>query len=210
MKIHDITVALAADLPVYPGDPGIEIRPVMSLAAGDVCGVSQLSFGTHTGTHVDPPAHFVAGGATLDELPLEVLIGRARVVDVGEVPVIDAATIDKLDLDGITRVLFRTRNSRRWPASGAFHEDFVYIEPEAARRLVARGVRLVGIDYLSVEKFNFTSPDTHYALLRHNVIIIEGLNLSVITPGDYELICLPLKLKDGDGGPARVVLRELS
>jgi arylformamidase len=210
MKIHDITVALSADLPVYPGDPGIEIRPLMSMTAGDVCCVSQLSFGTHTGTHVDPPAHFVAGGATLDELPLDVLIGWARVVDVGDAPVIDAATLDRANLDGATRVLFKTRNSRFWPASGTFHEDFVYIEPEAAQVLVARGVRLVGIDYLSVEQFNFTSPDTHYALLRHNVIIIEGLNLSAVMPGDYELICLPLKLKDGDGGPARVVLRELS
>jgi arylformamidase len=210
MKIHDITVAISADLPVYPGDPTIEINQVMSLAAGDICSVSHLSFGSHIGTHVDPPAHFIAGGATLDELPLDVLIGRARVVDVGDAPRIDAEILQQVNLNGATRVLFKTRNSQLWHSTREFHQDFVYLETDAAQMLVARGVRLVGIDYLSVEKFNFTAPDTHYALLRNNVIILEGLNLSAIEPGDYELICLPLKLKDGDGGPARVVLRELS
>lgn len=209
MKFHDITVAISADLPVYPGDPGIEIRQVMSLAAGDVCAVSHLHFGTHIGTHVDPPAHFVAGGMTLDELPLDVLIGTARVMDVGDIPFIDAEALRRYDLGGVTRVLFKTRNSQFWPSQRTFQEDFVYIESDAAQLLAASGVKLVGIDYLSVEKFNFTSPETHYALLRNNVVIIEGLNLRDISPGDYELICLPIKLKNGDGGPARVVLREL-
>ncbi len=209
MKIHDITVTISSDLPVYPGDPGIQIRPTLSLAAGDVCCVSQLSFGTHIGTHVDPPAHFVAGGATIDQLSLDVLIGPARVIDVGDVPFIDAAVLHRANLDGVTRVLFKTRNSQLWNSTDEFHEDFVYLETDAAEMLVERGIKLVGIDYLSVEKFNFTEPTTHYALLRHNVIIVEGLNLSAIAPGDYELICLPIKLKDGDGGPARVVLREL-
>lgn len=210
MKFHDITVAISPDLPVYPGDPRIEIREVSSLAAGDICAVSHLRFGTHIGTHVDPPAHFVADGITLDQLPLDVLIGPARVIDAGNVPFIDATALREYDLNGVTRVLFKTRNSRFWPDETAFQQDFVYIEADAAQMLVAKGVKLVGIDYLSVEKFNFTTPETHYALLRNNVVIIEGLNLRAIVPGDYELICLPIKLKNGDGGPARVVLRELA
>ncbi|HEX4945029.1 MAG TPA: cyclase family protein, partial [Blastocatellia bacterium] len=163
-----------------------------------------------TGTHVDPPAHFVAGKATLDELPLEVLIGLARVVDVGEIRAIDVATIERASLAGVERVLFKTRNSRLWQADAhEFEKGFVYLETEAAERLVELGVKLVGIDYLSIEKFNFDQPTTHYALLGNDVIVVEGLNLTEVAAGDYELICLPMKIKQGDGGPARVVLREL-
>ncbi|MEP7339105.1 MAG: cyclase family protein, partial [Acidobacteriota bacterium] len=184
----------------------------MSLDRGDIANVTRLCCSTHIGTHVDPPSHFIAGAATLDELPLDVLIGTARVVDVGNVMAIDAATLAACDLAGAERVLFKTRNSGFWPPTGPdaqFHEDFVYIEPEAARLLVERGVRLVGIDYLSVEKFNFTEPATHWTLLGAGVVIVEGLALRDVPPGDYELICLPLKIKDGDGAPARVILREL-
>lgn len=211
MKFYDITVPFSTDLPVYPGDPAVQITQVASLAAGDICTVSHLSFGSHTGTHVDPPAHFVAGRATLDELPLEVLIGPARVVEVGEISAIDAATIDAANLTGVERVLFKTRNSRLWQAGArAFETGFVYLETAAAERLVELGVKLVGIDYLSVEKFNFEQPTTHYALLGNNVVIVEGVNLTDVVAGDYELICLPMKIKNGDGGPARVVLRELA
>jgi arylformamidase len=211
MKLYDITVPFSTDLPVYPGDPAVQITQVASLAAGDICTVSHLSFGSHTGTHVDSPAHFVAGRATLDELSLEVLIGPARVVDVGEISAIDAATIASANLTGVERVLFKTRNSRLWQAGvREFEREFVYLETEAAARLVALGVKLVGIDYLSVEKFNFEQPTTHYALLGNNVVIVEGLNLTGVAAGDYELICLPMKIQNGDGGPARVVLRELA
>lgn len=213
MKIYDITVPISAELPVYPGDPSIELERVMSLEKGDIANVTRLCCSTHTGTHVDPPSHFIAGAMSLDQLPLETLIGTARVVDVGDVPAIDAVVLDGCDLNGATRVLFKTRNSSFWPplpdASNIFHEDFVYIEPDAARRLVELGVRLVGIDYLSVEKFNFAEPATHLILLGANVIIVEGLALRDVAPGDYELLCLPLKIKDGDGSPARVVLREI-
>lgn len=211
MKLYDITVPFSMDLPVYPGDPAVQITTVASLAAGDICTVSHLSFGSHTGTHVDPPAHFVAGRATLDELSLDVLIGPARVVDVGEVSAIDAATIASANLAGVERVLFKTRNSRLWQAGvREFEREFVYLETAAAERLVELGVKLVGIDYLSVEKFNFEQPTTHYALLGNNVVIVEGLNLTDVAAGDYELICLPMKIQNGDGGPARVVLRELA
>ncbi len=210
MKLYDITVPFSTELPVYPGDPAVQITLVASLAAGDICTVSHLSFGSHTGTHVDPPAHFVAGMATLDELSLDVLIGPARIVDVGEIAAIDVATIDAANLAGVERVLFKTRNSRLWQAGAQeFAKDFVYLETTAAERLVELGVRLVGIDYLSIEQFNFEQPTTHYALLGNNVVIVEGLNLTDVAAGEYELICLPMKIKNGDGGPARVVLREL-
>lgn len=209
MKIYDITVPISAELPVYPGDPSIQLERVMSLEKGDIANVTRLCCSTHIGTHVDPPSHFIAGAMTLDELPLETLIGTARVVDVGGVPAIDRAVLDNCDLNGAIRVLFKTRNSTFWPEATEFREDFVYIEPDAARRLVELGVRLVGIDYLSVEKFNFDEPTTHLVLLGANVVIVEGLALRDVPSGDYELLCLPLKIKDGDGSPARVVLRTL-
>jgi arylformamidase len=209
MKIYDLTVPISPDLPVYPGDPAVTIEKTTCLEHGDVCSVSRLGLGTHTGTHVDPPSHFLRGGVALDELPLDVLIGRARVVDVGDARVIDAGVLAGFDLRGVERLLFKTRNSRLWQEARGFVRDFVYIEADAAERLVGMGVRLVGIDYLSVEKFDFDEPRTHYALLRNKVVVVEGLDLSGVAAGDYELICLPLKVKDGDGAPARVVLREL-
>ena len=212
MKIYDITVPFSTNLPVYPGDPAVQINQVSSLESGDICTVSHLSFSSHTGTHVDPPSHFVAGAMTLDQLPLEVLIGKARVVDTGEIPAIDRAIIEQANLNGVARVLFKTRNSRTWKEKNysKFDENFVYLETDAAELLVETGIKLVGIDYLSIEKFNFVEPATHWALLKNNVVIVEGLDLSEVEEGEYELICLPMKIKDGDGGPARVILRELS
>ena len=209
MKIYDVSVSISNDLPVYPGDPEIKITRTHSLEKGDIARVSHLSFNTHIGTHIDPPYHFVMDGKTLDHVPLDLLIGPARVIDVGDVDSISLAALEGADLDGVTRVIFKTRNSRFWQESNEFRKDFVYLEPEGAELLVKRGIKLVGIDYLSIEKFNFDAPTTHWTLLGNNIIIVEGLDLSEVHPGDYELICLPLKIKDGDGGPARVVLRDL-
>ncbi len=208
MKLYDITVPITNDMPVYPGDPPVGVSCVQSLEAGDIAAVSHLSFSSHAGTHLDPPAHFIPGGVTLDRLPLEILLGPCRVLEVLDVDVIDAAWLRSASWEGVTRLLFKTRNSRFWPAERSFRRDYVYIESDAARLLVERGVRLVGIDYLSVEKFDFEQPETHLELLGHGVIIVEGLDLSAVPPGDYELICLPLKIRDGDGGPARVILRQ--
>jgi arylformamidase len=212
MRIYDVTVSISNETPVYPGDPKIEIVRTAKLESGDIANVSHLSFSSHTGTHVDPPSHFVRGGRALDELSLDVLIGRARVIDVGEVSVIDSKVVESASLDGVTRVLFKTRNSRFWGDEDVkeFVKNFVYLYESAARALVEQGIKLVGIDYLSVEKFNFDTPSAHIELLGADVIIVEGLDLSSVTPGDYELICLPLKIRDGDGAPARVVLREIS
>ncbi len=210
MKIYDITVPISNALPVYPGDPEIHIERIQSLEKGDIARVSHLSFSTHIGTHIDPPYHFIKDGVPLDQAPLDIFIGPARVVDVGDAASIDTALLATFDLEGASRVIFKTRNSRLWRETSEFQKDFVYLETDAAEALVARGVKLVGIDYLSIEKFGFDKPTTHWTLLGNNVFIVEGLDLNEIAPGDYELICLPLKIKDGDGGPARVVLRELN
>ena len=213
MPIYDISVPLSAELPVYPGDPRIEIRDSLTLANGDAANVSSLNFGAHTGTHVDAPAHFIEGTKKVESLALDVLIGEAEVVEVpAEKLVIDEEFVTTRS----TRVLFKTRNSTFWGGDFAdfrreFREDFTYLDLAAARKLVEQGVKLVGIDYLSVEKFGSPEHEVHRALLSHEVIILEGLNLTNVPPGKYELICLPLRLRSnlGDGAPARAVLRTL-
>jgi arylformamidase len=208
MPIYDITVPIRSGMPVYEGDPGIDIQPWSALAKGDSANVSFLHFGAHTGTHVDAPAHFIEGARRIDALSLEALLGPARVIRVpDEVAEIDSDFLAACDLDQVQRVLFHTRNSSFWKEG--FRKDYTHLLPEAAQILVDRGVRLVGTDYLSIEKFHSGHHRTHLALLSNNVVIVEGLNLSDVAAGDYELICLPLKIADGagDGAPARVVLR---
>ncbi|HEX8475650.1 MAG TPA: cyclase family protein [Pyrinomonadaceae bacterium] len=214
MPIFDITVPISpTTTPTYPGDPGIEIESWASLSKGDAANVSMLHFGAHTATHIDAPAHFIEGAGGIPTLSLDALIGEARVVEIPEdVRAIDAANLPLHELDGATRVLFKTRNSSFWEnPDRQFREDFTYIEPDAARLLVERGVRLVGIDYLSVEKFKSTNFETHLALLSHGVVILEGLDLRAVSAGVYELICLPLRIVggSGDGAPARAVLRTI-
>ncbi len=205
MKIYDISIPISAGMHVYPGDPAVEIDRVLQMAQGDVANVSFLKFGTHTGTHIDAPMHFVDGAMTVDQIPLNLLIGKVRVVEITS-PVITAEVLEEFDFTDDVRVIFKTRNSYLW-REATFIEDFVHLTGDAAKRLVENGIKVVGIDYLSVEKYNFTTPDAHRALLTAGTIIIEGLNLSEVEAGDYELICLPLKIEGGDGAPARVVLR---
>jgi arylformamidase len=210
MPIYDISVPIRSGMPVYEGDPGIEIKAWSALAKGNSSNVSVLHFGAHTGTHVDAPAHFIEGARRIDALSLESLIGPARVIQVpDEVLEIDPGFLATCNLEGVERVLFHTRNSKFW--SEGFRKDFTYLTPEAAERLVDLGVKLVGTDYLSIEKFHSGHHRTHLALLSKNVIIVEGLNLTGIEAGDYELICLPLKIAEGsgDGSPARAVLRTI-
>ena len=197
-------------MPIYEGDPSIEIAAWSALAKGDSANVSFLHFGAHTGTHVDAPAHFIEGARKIDALPLDVLIGPALVVRVpDDVTEISPEFLSGTDLGGVERVLFHTRNSNFWGAG--FRKDFTHLLPGAAEMLVELGIKLVGSDYLSIEKFHSGHHRTHLALLSHNVVIVEGLNLSEVPAGAYELICLPLKIADGagDGAPARVVLRTM-
>ena len=210
MPIYDITVSIRSRMPIYEGDPDVNIETWSALEKGDSANVSFLHFGAHTGTHVDAPAHFIEGARRIDALPFDVLIGPARVVRVpDDVSEIDADFIATLDLHGVERIVFHTRNSHFW--GEGFRKDFTHLLPEAAQKLVDLGVKLVGTDYLSIEKFHSGHHRTHLTLLSNNVVIVEGLNLSDVPAGDYELICLPLKIADGagDGAPARVVLRTL-
>ena len=169
--------------------------------------MTRLDLGAHTGTHVDAPAHFVEGGAGVDSLDLDTLWGPALVVEELEADCLTADVIEKLSIPpGTERVLFHTRNSGRWARGECeFAEDYVAITEDGARWLVERGVRLVGVDYLSVAPFEATTP-THQVLLQAGVVIVEGLNLSSIAPGTYQFICLPLKIVGGDGAPARAIL----
>jgi len=209
MKIHDISIPISPTMPTYPGDPAVMIDHVLQIAQGDNANVSRLSFGNHTGTHLDPPIHFIPGGKTVDQLDLNTLYGPVRVVDMTHIEhAITAQDLERIKLPRrAVRILFRTRNSDLWERPG-FQKDFVAFAWDAAQWLVNRGIKLVGIDYLSAELYDASEPRTHRTLLGAGVIIVEGLNLKAITPGNYILACLPIKIKDGDGAPVRAILIE--
>jgi len=206
-EVIDISRPLDADTAVWPGDPPVAVEPVARVERGDVASVSRLTLSTHAGTHVDPPAHFVPGGATVDILPLDVLVGPAVVVDLSGAGPIDAARLAAAGLDdgeaggdgAGRRLLFRTGAADEVPtAEGA-------LTPDGAEWLVERGVRLVGADTLSIEPASDSYP-VHRILLGAGVVIVEGLDLFGVTPGRYRLACLPLRIAGGDGAPARAVL----
>lgn len=210
MKIYDVTFPISSETPIYEGDPNAEIITMSSIENGDNSNVSQICCGLHTATHVDAPNHFIEGTKRVHELDLEILLGDCLVIEIDEsVAAIDAEHVR--NLENVNRILFKTRNSAFWnePEKG-FRTDFTYITPEAAKILVEKGVKLVGIDYLSVEKFGSEDFLTHITLLKNEVIILEGLDLREVSGGNYELICLPLKYigGKGDGAPARTILRE--
>ena len=205
-RIYDISLPVATGGVTYPGSPEIRIWHEQAIAHGDAANVSALSFGSHTATHVDAPRHFIDGGRAVDELALERLIGPALVCEFADhVMAIGEAELRKHDLGDRRRVLLKTRNSALL-GSREFVPDFTYLAPDGAEYLVRRGVELVGIDYLSIERFGADAPRTHRALLERDIVIVEGLDLRRIPPGEYELICLPLKLAGLDGAPARAVL----
>lgn len=208
-KIYDVTVPLSASVPTYPGDPRFDIEFTHRLSAGDPYNLARFSLGAHAGTHVDAPYHFLAGGATVDELPLGILMGKARVVEIPVRERIRREDLEALDLRDDLRVLLKTRMSGqlRLPQ---FQEDFVHLAGDAAVYLVQAGLKLVGIDYLSVDRFGSADFEAHQALLGAGVVIVEGLDLSEVEPGEYDMACLPLRIAGADGAPARVVLRARS
>ena len=207
MRTWDVTVPISTDLPVWPGDPRVRLERTRYAGGGNVVHTTRMRLGNHTGTHVDAPRHMLDEGTTLDEIPIERWLGPARVVAV-DAPSIGAGDLAGVDLEGADKVLFKTRNAGKLHQP-EFDPDFVALEPSGARFLVERGVRLVGIDYLSIEAYASEDFATHHILLEAGVLIVEGLDLARVPPGDYELLCLPLKLERGDGAPARAVLREL-
>jgi arylformamidase len=204
----DVSATLRTGMVTWPGDPAVRISQALSMERGDPCTVSQLELGAHTGTHMDAPAHFVRGGAGIDEMPLDTAIGRARVIAITDPESIKPAELAAYGIGRGERVLFKTRNSERpWDTSD-FMEDFVCLSAPAARYLAERQVGLVGIDYLSVGGFQADGEETHHILLEAGIWVVEGLCLDQAPSGPVELVCLPLKIAGGDGAPARVLVRQ--
>jgi arylformamidase len=206
MKLIDVTVPMDASLPTYPGNTPFTIEAVKRIARGDTSNVSTLHMSAHSGTHVDAPRHFFDDAAGADALPLELMLGRARVIEINSRFGIGAAELADLDLSDDIRVLFKTSNSRLW-ASPEFNQSYVGITASGAEHLIAHGIKVVGVDYLSVEEFKKPGAPAHHVLLGGGAIIIEGLNLREVEPGVYDMLCLPLRVVGADGAPARVLLR---
>lgn len=209
MNFYDITLPISDTLITWPSDPAVSIWKTRLISQGNSCNVSELKFGSHCGTHIDAPYHFEENGIKIDQIPLEYLIGSVTVFDIKNKEKIDLEDIKLLKLKDYKRVIFKTINSTYWKLP-EFKKDFVYITKEAAQYIVESDIKLVGIDYLSVEKFGNKYADTHHTLLRKGIVIIEGLDLSKVKAGNYELLALPLKIKDCDGSPARVILRSIT
>lgn len=204
----DISVPLYNGMVHWPGDPPFEREEVLQMARGDVCNVSKMTSTVHIGTHMDAPHHFVKGGQGVEAMPLDATIGPARVIRLSDPELIRISEIEPHNIAAGERVLFRTRNSDSAWRTTEFQKNFVHIPADTARYLVSKKVRTIGVDYLSVGGFNTDGPATHQALLEGGVWIIEGLNLAAAEPGDYELICLPLKMVGSDGAPARAIIRK--
>lgn len=207
-RIHDISVPVRAGGLVYPGNPPIEIEAQQAISMGAGANVSWIKFGSHTGTHVDAPKHFFDDGQTVDQLPLGRLVGPARLIEMDDkLASIGAADLERHDLTGQKRVLIKTRNSQLL-SEPEFVRDYTFLAPDGADYLVEKGIELVGVDYLSIEQFRSGHHLTHLTLLGKGVVIVEGLMLAGVAAGDYELVCLPLRLEGLDGAPARAILIE--
>lgn len=207
MRTYDITLTITPHSIVWPGDPPVNIKRTSSIAAGDNANVSELTMSCHTGTHVDAPDHFLNNGITVEDLSLDLLVGRAYVLHLPNVNLITASVLMDADIPPRTRrLLFKTRNSEYWAnGSKEFQTDFVGLSVDAAELLVDRNVRLVGIDYLSIAPYKMGVP-VHTILLSAGVVVIEGLDLSKVSQGRYTLHCLPLKLGGVEGAPTRAIL----
>jgi arylformamidase len=210
MKILDISLPVSPDLPVWPGDPQIIVEPYRAQSKGDLSNDSRLACSVHSGTHLDAPSHFIENGATVEQLSLDILIGPAVVVELPMVDLITREVLENIALPADTdRLLFKTRNSSLWSdPHPKFKTDYVALSADAAGWIVHKAIRLVGIDYLSIQPFDDPRSATHAILLAAGVVIVEGLNLEAVKPGHYQIICLPVKLLGSDGAPVRAVLIE--
>ncbi len=206
MKLIDVTVPIDPNLATYPGNTPFSLEAIKRLARGDSSNVSTLHLSAHAGTHVDAPRHFFDDGGGVESLALEMLCGRTRVVELTTRKAVTAEDLTGFDLREDVRLLLKTANSRLW-GTPEFHEDFIGVTEGAARFLVDRGVKVVGVDYLSVEPYKTPGAPAHHVLLGAGTIVIEGLNLRDVEPGSYEMFCLPLAVVGADGAPARVILR---
>jgi len=206
VAIYDVSVPLRAGMPTYAGEPGPELHYLKQIARGDSANVTALSLGSHTGTHVDAPHHFLDGSSTVEAMSIEALVGPALVIELAKQNHITADDLEASTIQrSTTRLLLKTPNSPFWD-DDEFHTDFVGLTGDAARWLINRGFVLVGIDYLSIEQFRSPTHEVHKILLEAGVIIVEGLDLRHVSAGDYTLVCAPLKVVGADGAPARVFL----
>ena len=209
MPLIDLTVPLREGMPVWPGDSAPRISYQRSFEAGDKNNVSSVAMGLHTGTHMDAPKHFIPGAGGMETLPLDTIIGPARVIEIENPDRVEAEELRGKNIGGATRVLIKTRNSgARWWEK-PFDPDFCHMTEEAARVLLGAGMQLLGVDCLSVDGYAADASPVHNLLLPAGVVLLEGLNLSDAPPGDYELFALPALFEDRDGAPARAVLRAL-
>jgi arylformamidase len=203
----DISVPLRDGMVHWPNDPPVIIKRIQDIEQGATANLSTISMGAHSGTHVDAPIHFIGQGKGIDHIPLDTLVGKARVIQIRDTESIKPEELASHRIRRGERILFRTRNSSEVWQKDEFVEDFVFISDAAADFLVNRGIRLVGIDYLSIGSFKHGGSYVHKTLLSGGIWIIEGLNLTNVTPGKYDLVCLPLKIVGGDGAPARAILK---
>jgi len=210
----DVTVPLKEGMAIWPGDVTIKIERRRSMERGDAANNSAISLGVHTGTHMDAPKHFIKDGKSIDKLPLETSVGPARVIEIKDKISIKPEELKQHNIKKGERILFKTVNSPRCWQTDAFVNDFVFVTRDAAQFLVDAGVILVGVDYLSVgspmDPDKAMRPDTHQILLGAGLYLIEGLNLTAVKAGDYNLVCLPLKLMDAEGSPVRAILQPVS
>jgi len=209
-KYIDISLPINSDLPIWPGSQKIEFKENSSIKNGDIANESLINISVHTGTHIDAPSHFIYDGLTIDKIPIAKLIGPTFVACIKNTDTITAETLDSSSIpQNVKRLLLLTDNTELWmKKSTKFNENYVALSTDAAQWIIGRKIELIGIDYLSIQKYN-DSPDTHIVLLKNGVVILEGLNLNEVSQGWYELICLPLKLEGIEGSPARAILVEL-
>ena len=205
----DVSVGLRDGMVHWPDNPPVRIARCFAITKGDPCNVSEISLGVHTGTHMDAPIHFMESGAGIDKLPLTAVMGPARIIGIKDRESIKPEELRPHRIRRGERILFKTRNSTRVWRTKSFVEDFVYLSSDGARYLADRGIRTVGVDYLSIGGIN-NGPECHKSILKAGIWVIEGLDLSKVTPGRYQLICLPLKVVDGDGAPARAIVKPMN
>ena len=209
MRLHDVSLSINPDLPTWPGDPPLKLEKISRIEDGELTNLTHISSSLHLGTHVDAPDHFLGNGQTVEKIPLDLLVGPAQVIEIRTQGAISAADLRSAGVKGEDRrLLIKTANSSLWTRGiRDFQENFIALEADAAAYLVKMGLEVVGIDYLSIAPFQALEA-THKILLEAGVLIIEGLDLSRIEPGPYQLYCLPLKIEGADGAPARVLLGE--
>jgi arylformamidase len=207
MEIIDISLGIHPDMPVWPGDPPLQLERIASIGPDSHANVSRIAAGVHIGTHVDAPLHFIEGGASIDQLDLGIFMGRAFVAEFDTREHLGREAFEGAGIPpGVARLLLKTRNSEYWrQGRQKFEESFLAVTADGADWLVEQGVRLVGVDYLSVAPYRASVP-THKRLLSSGIVVVEGLNLSAVESGWYTLYCLPLKLLGCEGAPARAAL----